>query len=362
MEGRGRYFEGDSPALVKRLEDHFERMREAWALLPVTGDALVLGGGYGRGEGGVLDTDEGQEFFNDLDYFLFTDEPNSGALGEWIREWEQIETQRLGVDVEVKALPVSDVEEGLAGMMFADLVAGHVTVAGDGEFLTKLEARVNFETVGAEEATRLLWNRGSGLFFARQMMEDRTFVVRNHSKMKLALGDAWLCVRGRYDSRCRVRGERFAACELPRELEHLRQWHRDAVEFKFRPVVSQASETVLREESELLARAWSQVFLQVEQERLATKELDLAGYLQERKLFPQSPSWRNMAMAVRDRLKRSAFLRPVADYPRGALMRALPCLLSLGGRSPDDAAEFLPAPGAGETWHQVYERWWHRYC
>lgn len=359
----GRYFEGDSPALAQRLEDHFARMIDAWRDLPVPGRALVLGGGYGRGEGGVLRTEEGEEFFNDLDYFLFTDEPNDSCLFEWIGRWERDETQRLGVDVEMKALPAAQVAEGIETMMFSDLVAGHVTVAGDGSFLEELKPQVDFSTVGVEEATRLLWNRGSGLFFARQKLgEDLTFVVRNHSKLKLALGDAWLCLQGQYDPRCRVRGERFANAELPEELVDLKAWHAQAVEFKFTPVLGTPSREELQQESRDLAQAWSRVFLQVEGSRLEARELELTDYLEQRKLFPESVGWRNVALAARDRLKRSAFLRPVSDYPRGALMRALPCLLSLGGRSPEDAAQYLPAPAAGETWHQVYERWWHWYC
>ena len=35
--------------------------------------AVVLGGGYGRGEGGVLRTEHGDHLYNDLDFFVFAD-------------------------------------------------------------------------------------------------------------------------------------------------------------------------------------------------------------------------------------------------------------------------------------------------
>src|SRR5262245_28644222 len=34
-------------------------------------EGLVLGGGYGRGEGGVLRTDTGDQPYNDLDFYVF---------------------------------------------------------------------------------------------------------------------------------------------------------------------------------------------------------------------------------------------------------------------------------------------------
>src|SRR5436190_18385694 len=34
-------------------------------------EAVVLGGGYGRGEGGVLKTAEGDQPYNDLEFYLF---------------------------------------------------------------------------------------------------------------------------------------------------------------------------------------------------------------------------------------------------------------------------------------------------
>src|SRR5438552_671320 len=39
-------------------------------------EGLVLGGGYGRGEGGVLETEKGDEPYNDLEFYVFLRGPN----------------------------------------------------------------------------------------------------------------------------------------------------------------------------------------------------------------------------------------------------------------------------------------------
>jgi len=348
-----RYFEGSHPELAARLEEHFDRVRARWAEISGKASSLVLGGGYGRGEGGVTNGPKGPGFFNDLDYFLFSDTPDDPDLVSWCASIEKDETELLGADVEIKRLPEEDVNQGLGTMMFADLVGGHVTVAGEASFLEVLNGRVDFGSIGAEDAARLLWNRASGLYFARsKMTTDPVFVVRNHAKLKLALGDALLCLEGDYVPRCRERGASFASTDADKELK---EWHAEAVEFKFRPVTPVLEAAEIRSESKRLADAWLKVFLKVEASRLSMPRLTLAGYLDLPRVFPDTPMWRNVALAARDRMKREACLRPWSDYPRGALMRALPCLLGLGG----NAGRFLPGK---VPWEDTYFRWWQFYC
>ena len=65
--------------------------------------AVVLGGGYGRGEGGVLHTEQGDALYNDLDFFVFASGAGRAlraridrALRELSRPW----TEKLGVAVD----------------------------------------------------------------------------------------------------------------------------------------------------------------------------------------------------------------------------------------------------------------------
>lgn len=346
-----RFFEGDRPQATRLLEDHFSRLSERWERDRVPARALVLGGGYGRGEGGVT---ESGALYNDLDYFLFADDPERPELERWCRAVETEETAVLGVDVEIKRLSPGAVAAGLRTMMFADLVAGHAVVAGDAGFLDALEA--DFTTVGAEEASRLLWNRGSGLLFARNSSEA-SFIERNHAKLKLALGDAKLCLGGRYVPQCRERGRRVALIEGGAGVDELKRWHAEAVEWKFRPRTDMVRpDAELKEESFRLAAAWERMWLEVESSRLSRPFPTMGSYLEAARVFLDSRALRNVALAFRDRIKRGGNLRPVRDYPRGALMRALPCLLELGGMKAGEAGRFLPEGTVG-----CYEKWWRFY-
>ena len=364
----GRYFEGNHPELEARLESHFARARRAFEDHGWRG-ALVLGGGYGRGEGGVMAGPRGEGFSNDLDYFLFDEAPQARRLQAWCREIERTESAELGIDVEIKCLRADSLGEPSRSMMFADMVAGHVVVAGDGGFLGRLRAGLDCTRIVPAEATRLLWNRGSGLFFARCRMcreAELAFVIRNHAKLKLALGDAWLCLHGQYTPRCRERAERLAAIELPEALAGLHRWHAEGVAFKFQPFADGQTWSQLEAESQQLIAAWGTLYLAVEQRRLQRSLRDFAAYLGLPRLLHDTSLVTNLALAVRDRLRRGGGLRPPGDYPRASLMRALPCLLGLVAGGVAQAGCFLPRPAGDSSqplaWEQVYAKWWAYYA
>jgi hypothetical protein len=364
----GPYFEGDHPELKSLLENHFTRVRDAFIAQGWRG-CLVLGGGYGRGEGGVMQGRNGLCFSNDLDYFLFDQAPGNPRLESWCRQIEREESRLMGIDVEIKCLRPDSLGDPSVSMMFADLVAGHVQVAGDASFLRSLRPNLDFSRLDPTETTRLLWNRGSGLFFSCCRMDQdaqMSFVIRNHAKAKLAMGDAWLCLNGQYTSMCRERAARLALLDVPSEFPHLRQWHADGVAFKFSPVAEGRTWQELHQESRQLIEAWGALYLVVEQNRLQRTIAGFSEYLAMPRLVHGPSRCRNLAIALRDRLKRGAFLRPLGDYPRAGLMRALPCLLGLTPGGLAQAARFLPTP-AGDlalagTWESLYEKWWSYYA
>lgn len=376
----GSYFHGCHPELEGRLERHFESMRERiGGDAGVAGkvDALVLGGGYGRGEGGVFESEGEVSLYNDLDYFLFSDDADAPCLRRWAVQVEAEASVELGVDVEIKRLPIAEVEEGVAGSMtFHDLVAGHHLVWGDGRRLERLRPGLDASGIGAGEATRLLWNRGSGLYFALCKIDAREgaeFVERNHQKCALALCDALLCTRGRYSSSVVERHRRVLAGEAGDVDDELSGLYEAAVEFKLRPRPREMSWAQRRAENFALCRRWEKVFLQVEAMRTGRSFDSLGAYASRRgRLFGgEVPLWKAPLFALRDVVRHRGFLRPVWDYPRAALMRALCCLLDqenhpaalgrVGLYLPPGGREERPGATALARWEHAYEDWWRRY-
>jgi len=360
-----RFFNGTFPSLLELLDQHVARARKQFDCKPALPiDALILGGGYGRGEGGVYLAAQEPRLFNDLDYFLFTPEPENPKLLDAVRTFERVESEALGIDVEVTCLRPNNLVGAEKSMMFHDLVMGHLVLVGPDEYLASWKAQMDPVAIEAIEATRLLWNRGSGLFFARSRLEEpaaRDFIYRQHMKLALALGDALLCLSGEHSAFCETRKQRFANFESPLVTNEIRALHASGVDFKQRPHEPPA-DLDLAAQNARLRELWSQVFLHVEQTRLGISFASLADYAKtSQRLFPAEAVWRCLALALRDRLKRGGLLKPITDYPRGALMRAL-ALLNQDSPDLEQVRKILPIQGVEPAkLSKVYEVWWAYY-
>ena len=205
---------------------------------------ICLGGGYGRGEGGVYrDSGGAPHLYNDLDFFVFT----AGASRRRRREIDlRLEpvahrwTEALGVDVDFgPAKNVGALRRVARTLMYQELKHGHWQVWGEGDVLSRLPA-LGAEELPPLEGARLLLNRGMGLLLAAERpcdgAEDVNFILRNLNKAVLGSADALLIGAGRYRYRAE---ERLAAFEaLAAERGMTPEWperYARALAFKARP-------------------------------------------------------------------------------------------------------------------------------
>ena len=218
-----------SDELERRLAGACEEIRaHVRGLLPPRKlEALFLGGGYGRGEGGVLKTDAGDQPYNDLKFYVFIRGNtwlNERRFGKPLCRLAHELALTAGVEVEFKVISRAKLRRSAASMFYYDLVMGHRRLLGDEALLAGCAHHRRAQNLPLSEATRLMMNRCSGLLFARERIErapftpeDADFVGRNLAKAQLALGDAVLTVFGQYHWSCRERHER-----LQRPLGHAR--------------------------------------------------------------------------------------------------------------------------------------------
>lgn len=209
--------------------------------------ALILGGGYGKGEGGVFDESGGQRPYNDYDLFVITsgtDKKLRRSLDLSLTNIGHKLTTALNIEVDFGACTE---EKSLADMPYhlrwMELALGHKVLFGPEDILAALpdfdEAQV--PTI---EIEKLLINRGAGLLLAGEKLtkgieteEDRQFVYRNLRKADQALGDVTLMLLGKYNSSCIERSSRLTNADLlllgfPREVYSAYQ---NALSFKLKP-------------------------------------------------------------------------------------------------------------------------------
>ena len=300
--------------------------------------ALVLGGGYGRGEGGVLKTEGGDKPYNDLEFYVI--HTTSDLLAEKLYQTkihhiaEQL-TQAAGIEVEFKLLSLRKLQRSPVSMFYYDLISGHRLVHGADSWLGGCDQHRAAHRIPLHEATRLLMNRCSGLLYAQEKLaranftaEDADFVGRNLAKAKLALGDVFLTMRNQYHWSCRERQKRLRKLETEGALKIFQPvlpLHADGVDFKLHPIRSDRSAEDLRAELEVLKKLARQLWLTLESRRLNQTFADLEIYcFDPADKCPETDSHRNRLINAR-RFGTREMLNP--RYPRERLLNTLPLLL-----------------------------------
>ncbi len=326
---------------------HWELAGLSNGLQSLLGDnlqALILGGGYGRGEGGVVSVHGEEGLYNDLDLFLVVGNKKraSRTVLEPVLERAQA---RLGIEVDVsRPLTVEDITGWRRELRWHDLLHGHVVVSGPEDILHKNAPAWVTGPPAAIEASRLMLNRGAGLLWSLRVVRglepapDADFIRRNYFKALLGIGDALLLVHGGYESSYSGRLDAFRSL-VGRHPEistlNLVGSYEAALEFRFRPDATAAviSASRLRTASSRWGRAW----LYVESMRTARRWESHEQYaswkgIREKHQHTPRAILRNFAQNVT--------LREFSGrYPREVLYRELPSLLGLSQAGPANWAK-----------------------
>lgn len=221
------------------------RIRQFVNDLPEQNDiiCILLGGSYGRDEGGVYITQEGIEnLFGTVDYFVITRPMNS-------RKLQHIQDILRPIEIELSATHKIDISFALPvpenkisnlrdSLLWNELHAQSKLVWGEDSFLKKGTWREPGEIL-SDEAMRLFVNRMMCFFLALERFHTRKgkyntndldFIARNFNRMALGTCDALLLLKSKY---CYKATERALAINT--HFHDLFDVYTDALEFKFAP-------------------------------------------------------------------------------------------------------------------------------
>lgn len=296
---------------------------------------LALAGGYGRGEGGVLRENGSDLPYNDMEFFVFVRGStliNDRLYKHALHQLGEALSHAAGLDVEFKILSLARLRRSPVSMFYYDLVMGHRWIIGGDELFAGCEHHRDPSHIPLHEATRLLFNRCSGLLFANERLAhekltaaDADFIGRNLAKAQLALGDVVLTMSGRYHWSCLERHRRLQ--ELPGTASELLAHHASGVAFKLHPHRSTKTRDELITELSALSQLARNIFLQLESRRLAIKLSAPVDYIESKtNKCPEVPLWKNLFIHLRTRGMPSGITR----YPREHLLHELVSMLWAG--------------------------------
>ncbi|MFZ4767393.1 MAG: hypothetical protein ACOYMN_20760, partial [Roseimicrobium sp.] len=380
------------------LERHLRRVCQAVAegvrkAIPANAlEGVLLAGGYGRGEGGVLMTSDGQRPYNDMEFYVFV--RGSTLLNDrrYARKLHAL-AERLspdaGLEVEFKILSLAKLRRAPVSMFSYDFVVGHRWVLGDETLLSGCEHHAHAARIPLHEATRLLFNRCSGLLFAAERLrrnyftdEDADFVGRNLAKAQLGIGDALLAATGRYHWSCLKRHEHLQELHHnpPADLSHnlrplltdallwpqLAGAHEAGVVFKLHPRRSHHTAAILAEQhAELSQLAW-EVWSALESARLSENFVTARDYaLNTKPKCPEQSPVRNILVNAKAFGVAGACDTMALRYPRERLLQALALLLWDDAMSPfvigEAKRQLRSRASSFSELVRAYENLWHRF-
>jgi hypothetical protein len=332
--------------LEERLEELCDRVRYevAGRVGASRLEALVLGGGYGRGQGGVLRSGLKEAPYNDLEFYVFL--RGSRLWNE--RRYRQA-LQELGgrlspeaqVHIEFKIDSLRRLRRSAVSMFSYDLVARHRSLAGAKDLFEGCEQHLEAERIPLCEASRLLLNRCSGLLFAGQLLrrgslsgEEKDFVFRNLAKAQLAFGDAVLAAFGQYHWSCLERERRLLRLKVRPLGGPVAHWkaicaqHTAGLDFKLHPRREDWPEERLEREFREVSTLARAVWFWLESRRLNRPFKSVPEYVEESiRKCPHSGLTRNVFLNYRTFGAGGVRMPLAGRYPRERLFNALPLLL-----------------------------------
>jgi hypothetical protein len=370
----------------RRIARDQQRVCEEVALLlPASRiSALVLAGGYGRGEGGYRRDGFSTVPYNDYDYFLVVQGVTPAGLKD-LRVALHALAERLSrefdLEVDFAVLESERLARLPACLMYSELKWRHRVLLGNPQALDAIQSPPPGELPLAE-FSRMMLNRGALLLMNARTLAEGAGVrarscerfLRYFSKGLLAAGDARLAAVGRYHPSVAERGRRL------REID----WVGGGRE-RFLDLYEQATRIKLGGDVGRVLEPGEPLRLQ----RLAVHEwLDAYRVLETARLGCAPDSWQayaapsvskgqgkgrwwspvhHVALALASQAGRRATLNPrrVFQHPRERLMAALPLLLEPGTPGQNRLAAEALGAGVDAAWPGLAEIFladWRRYC
>lgn len=204
--------------------------------------ALVLLGGYGRGEGGVIREENGERPHNNLDLLLVTTPWGMLRQTALKKRLDDIlapiaHDERIGIDTGV--IGEFELRRAPARVIWFDLRWGHRTILGDAGLIPSL-APLSAAEIEIDDVHNLLVNRASLLVINDCLIErgfvsksDARFIIKHLMKAIIGHGDALLFTRGRYHASYLEKQQRMR--EFSNVVPGLAKLYEMAAEFRFMP-------------------------------------------------------------------------------------------------------------------------------
>jgi predicted AlkP superfamily pyrophosphatase or phosphodiesterase len=210
------------PKITSVVQNHLSLIVDQIRETAPDAKAIILTGGFGRGEGSVISTGDSYRPLNDYDFFVACDEglrANLKSLGSSL-------AVRIGIDyVDIGPVHPDWIDKLSLTLFTYDLKYGSKTIWGDESLLESIPLFAPSE-IPLEEGYQLLQNRIAGLLLGLNphmlasphwTESESAFLIHQIAKAAMAIGDFRLLALGDYSTSYQQRLDRILS--LHRALE-----------------------------------------------------------------------------------------------------------------------------------------------
>lgn len=324
-----------SPLLEQQIQEMLQEIAQAVEKdLPKNSyRALLLIGGYGKGDGGV-EILEGQErAHNNFDFVLITkEESEQHDLEEKVQACLSPISKKQNIEFDLSSISERKLRNSRALLIWYELYHAHFLIAGDPSFVASLPFK-DLQNVPAIEFLELMVNRGSLLIINQWLLhsqpkfvaENPQIIIKHIMKAIIGFGDALLYFLGDYHWSYQTKKTTIQNQNII--SERFRKLYEEASSFRltalYKLYLNRDFLSWMKEIDEVLA----DVFLQCESIRMQNSQLNWKNYLSNFLAF--SLTEKN---SFRERLKKIWWLFHPPKYALGNSWREKLLFCSLSPR------------------------------
>ena len=366
--------------ITNQMEIAEKRCRQGLDEYPVK--AVLLLGGYGRGEGGVEIIDGQERPHNNFDFLVITppmSKSRTAGLKDTSRALFDALAAELGIGIDFAVTTDRKLAFSPCLVMWYDMRFGHKVIVGPDDYMDRF-THFTLENIVTSDALALLVNRGT-LFVINQVMlsqnpvlspENTRWFTKHMMKAIIGYGDGLLYFLGDYNWSYEEKGRRMARRDdVDPEFKKV---YLDALDFRFAPRYDDYAQRDPQQWLDHVLELCEKVHLRCEKLRLKKDDLTWENHLSpflRHSLSDNAFSVRSWARKFINSVKVPgldvqglSFLERIgyrAGGPRGILMASFPAVLynNCSPEIKENAARFLQSSAATrKALTESYLRWW----
>lgn len=343
-------------------------------------EALIMIGGYGRGEGGVVIQDGIERPHNNFDFVLIVknlDESSASALKKRIMQELTPVIKDINFGVDLSVINENKLRNASCRVIWYDMYRGHKTIFGNADFIPSIK-HFTIANIPDWDARNLLVNRGTLMIINDLLLEKpaltedfKKLIIKHVVKAIIGYGDTLLYFLDDYDWSYVEKQKRMQ--NRPDVDVNFKNIYDEAMNFRFQPIYDEYLKKDLTAWTEELRGHFEKIFLICEAKRLRANNLNWENYAETAFAFALTDEITSFKPLV----KKILALTKNRQYPGHASFKArmgfktlrdegvLPILFPLFAYHLDNnkytklAADFLHADSSGfNNLRKAYLRYW----